>query len=124
MGHLSNLLSLLLGTATTTTNPLLSQNATNGNSNLGTFNAPHLSPFLTNNPLPNGYPWGRDTVSNTNPYTSSPSTGMIRTYSFTISRATLAPDGYQKSLILINGGFPGPTIECNWGDRGSDVESK
>ena len=116
MGFLSNLVSLLLGTKISTTNPQLSQNSTNGNSALGTFNAPHLQSFLTNNPLPDGYPWGPDTVNNTNPYSSSPTTGVVRTYNFTISRGTLTPDGYQRSMILINGGYPGPLIECNWGD--------
>jgi hypothetical protein len=33
--------------------------------------------------------------------------GVVRCYNFTISRGNLAPDGYQKSMILINGQFPG-----------------
>lgn len=37
-------------------------------------------------------------------------------YDFTITRGYLQPDGFNKSLILINGGFPGPTISANWGD--------
>lgn len=28
----------------------------------------------------------------------------------------IAPDGYQRKVLLVNGGFPGPTIEANWGD--------
>ena len=28
----------------------------------------------------------------------------------------IAPDGYQRSVLLVNGAFPGPTIEANWGD--------
>ena len=39
---------------------------------------------------------------------------VIRRYEFTISRKTIAPDGYQKKSILINGQFPGPLIEANW----------
>ncbi|ERS96976.1 hypothetical protein HMPREF1624_06303 [Sporothrix schenckii ATCC 58251] len=94
----------------------LTQEQTNGNSVLGTAAAPYLPHFLTNNPLPQGYPWGSLTVNGTDQYTTHPNTGVIRSYDFTISRGTLAPDGYDKSMILINGGFPGPLIEANWGD--------
>jgi FtsP/CotA-like multicopper oxidase with cupredoxin domain len=33
-----------------------------------------------------------------------------------VKRGVIAPDGYSKSVILINGQFPGPLIEANWGD--------
>ena len=46
-----------------------------------------------------------------------PKTGVTRFYDFTISRGTVAPDGYSKPSILINGQFPGPLIEANWGDE-------
>lgn len=72
--------------------------------------------FLTNNPLPFGYPWGPLTSSNANPYTSSPNTGVIRRYQFTIKRGVISPDGYQKTVLLVNDQFPGPAIEANWGD--------
>lgn len=39
-----------------------------------------------------------------------------RFYDLTIARGTIAPDGYEKDALLINGQFPGPTIEANWGD--------
>ena len=78
---------------------------------MGTLDAPPLPKFLTNNPLPDGYPWGKDTVSNTNPYHNSPNTGMTRKYDFTLKRATLAPDGFERELIVVNGQYPGPTIE-------------
>ena len=42
--------------------------------------------------------------------------GPERFYDFTIARGTIAPDGYQKDVLLLNGQFPGPTIEANWGD--------
>lgn len=41
---------------------------------------------------------------------------MTRRYDLTIARGTIAPDGFERSAILINGGFPGPTLEANWGD--------
>ncbi|SLM35034.1 multicopper like protein [Lasallia pustulata] len=94
----------------------LSQTQTNGGCLLGTHNAPNPPPFLTNNPIANGYPWGTLSASNTNPYTNSPNTGVVRSYDFTIERGTIAPDGFERSVILINGQFPGPTIEANWGD--------
>ena len=41
---------------------------------------------------------------------------MVRRYDFSISRGVISPDGYNKSAILINNQYPGPTIEANWGD--------
>lgn len=93
----------------------LSQFRTNGKSVLGTSDAPQLPYFLTNNPTPNGFPWSK-LNAHTNYYKTCPHTGVIRKYDFTIQRGTIAPDGYDLSAILINGAFPGPTIEANWGD--------
>ncbi|KAL6901524.1 Cupredoxin [Trichoderma evansii] len=93
----------------------LSQKQTNGLSLLGALTAPLLPSFLTNNPTPNGYPWST-LNSYTNYYDTSPNTGVIRSYDFTISRGVIAPDGYQRNVLLVNGAFPGPMIEANWGD--------
>ncbi|KAI8725489.1 hypothetical protein NCS52_00120000 [Fusarium sp. LHS14.1] len=93
----------------------LSQTKTNGKSVLGTLLAPLLPLFLTDNPTPNGYPWSTLT-SHTNYYEDHPNTGVIRRYDFSVSRGTIAPDGYELPVILVNGQFPGPTIEANWGD--------
>ncbi len=41
---------------------------------------------------------------------------MTRRYHFDISRGVLAPDGLEKDGIFVNGQFPGPAIEANWGD--------
>lgn len=89
--------------------PLLSKSL------LGTILAPLLPAFLTNNPLPNGYPWGNLDL-NTDYYHTYPRTGVIRSYDFTVSRGVIAPDGVQREALLVNGAFPGPTIEANWGD--------
>ncbi|PTB41600.1 uncharacterized protein TrAFT101_009790 [Trichoderma asperellum] len=97
------------------TNSRLSQKQTNGLSVLGALSAPLLPSFLTNNPTPNGYPWSTLNAS-TNYYDTSPNTGVIRPYEFTISRGVIAPDGYQRNVLLVNGAFPGPLIEANWGD--------
>ncbi|MCJ1225204.1 hypothetical protein MMC12_001853 [Toensbergia leucococca] len=89
--------------------------ATAGTASLGTLSANPLPPFLTNNPLPNGFPWGSCTANNTSPK-NPPVTGTTRYYDFTVRRGTAAPDGFQKNVLLINDQFPGPTIEANWGD--------
>lgn len=82
---------------------------------LGTMEAPKLPAYLTNNPLPNGKPWSTLNTK-TNYYETHPDTGVIRSYDFTISRGVIAPDGYQRNVLLVNGAFPGPLIEANWGD--------
>ncbi|KAI9890316.1 MAG: hypothetical protein M1814_004226 [Vezdaea aestivalis] len=84
-------------------------------SSWGTIDTPSLAPFLTDNPLPNGFPWGNKDVRNTNPL-DCPHTGVTRRYDFTIKRGRVAPDGVEKDTLLINGQFPGPKIEANWGD--------
>ncbi|QSZ30962.1 hypothetical protein DSL72_000522 [Monilinia vaccinii-corymbosi] len=94
----------------------LSQQATNGLSLWGTLINPPLPRFLTNNPLPDGFPWGSLTAGGNDPYTSAPDTGVVRSYDFTITRGKIAPDGYTKDVMLINGQYPGPLIEANWGD--------
>ncbi|PTB64686.1 multicopper oxidase [Trichoderma citrinoviride] len=93
----------------------LSHKQTNGLSLLGVLTSPFLPDFLNNNPTPNGYPWSNLNCS-TNYYDTSPKTGVIRSYEFTVSRGVMAPDGYQRNVLLINGAFPGPLIEANWGD--------
>jgi hypothetical protein len=72
----------------------LPQQGTNGNSVLGTVEAPQYGPFLASNPLPDGYPWGTATARQTNPYLDCPQTGVTRYYDFTIDTKMLAPDGY------------------------------
>lgn len=106
-----NLITALLGII-----PALTQQQTNGNSRWGILPQLLFPKFLTNNPLPFGLPWGLLTALNSNPYTSSPNTGVIRYYDFTVKRGVIAPDGYQKTVLLINDQFPGPAIEANWGD--------
>jgi len=45
-----------------------------------------------------------------------PDTGVTRTYDLHVAYQTIAPDGVQKNGITVNGGYPGPLIEANWGD--------
>ncbi|KAL0948179.1 hypothetical protein HGRIS_010790 [Hohenbuehelia grisea] len=43
-------------------------------------------------------------------------TPTLREFTFNITQAMSAPDGFQKPMILINNQFPGPLIEANNGD--------
>ncbi|PYH29861.1 laccase precursor [Aspergillus neoniger CBS 115656] len=88
----------------------LTQYNTNGRSKWGTLPSPTLPRFLGDTHGVNP-PWG-----NTYPGGNPPDTGVTRHYNFTITRGFKAPDGYNKSVILINNQFPGPLIEANWGD--------
>ncbi|KAI9745890.1 MAG: hypothetical protein M1818_000571 [Claussenomyces sp. TS43310] len=40
-----------------------------------------------------------------------------RTYDFTVGEIQAAPDGVLRTLLVINGQFPGPLIRANRGDR-------
>lgn len=85
-----------------------------GGSELGSFSWNGLPPYA-DGPFPGGsaYPWGDRNVSNTNPYNNSlaPNTGVTRYYNWTVTNTTLAPDGVELPLLVVNGQFPGPLIE-------------
>ncbi|KAM0805794.1 Cupredoxin [Usnea florida] len=96
-----------------------------GNSVLGTSKAPTLALFLpqpgAKNGVPSSLPQNETVATAADPYgEDAPITNVTRKYNFTISRGYLRPDGFNKSVILIDGGqgpsFPGPMIEANWGD--------
>jgi hypothetical protein len=40
-----------------------------------------------------------------------PDTGVTRTYDWTISRGTIAPDGVTKFALLVNNQFPGTFMQ-------------
>jgi FtsP/CotA-like multicopper oxidase with cupredoxin domain len=63
-------------------------------------------------PLPHGYPWAH----RTSPKNDVPNTGVFRHYNFDITEGLMMADGVNKTGLYINGQFPGPTIEANWGD--------
>ncbi|KAK3384924.1 multicopper oxidase-domain-containing protein [Podospora didyma] len=57
---------------------------------------------------------------NTDYETSTPNTGVTRTYTFTLTEVNswVGGDGGVKvKAMLVNGQFPGPTVTANWGDR-------
>jgi hypothetical protein len=84
--------------------PSLDQSITNGNSTWGTLPCPTLSPWLGGS-LPTFLCEDLQ-----------PITGITRYYDLTVSYQKIAPDGVIKNSLLINGQFPGPLIEANWGD--------
>ncbi|KAB8277408.1 Cupredoxin [Aspergillus minisclerotigenes] len=53
---------------------------------------------------------------NTNYYSRTPDTGVVREYWFNITNTTADPDGVDRPMMLINGQYPGPTVEADWGD--------
>lgn len=52
----------------------------------------------------------------TNYYDEVPDTGVTVEYWFELQNVTTAPDGVSRNALTVNGSFPGPTIEANWGD--------
>ncbi|KZT04954.1 multicopper oxidase [Laetiporus sulphureus 93-53] len=44
-------------------------------------------------------------------------TTTTRYYDFVVEEGTGAPDGVEKTMLVVNGLYPGPTIEANTGDR-------
>jgi FtsP/CotA-like multicopper oxidase with cupredoxin domain len=63
-------------------------------------------------------PWGDKTTKNADATVRKdvPITGDTRYYEFNITRDQISTDGVLRDVILINGQFPGPIIEANWGD--------
>ena len=80
---------------------------------LGLNNGSSAGPIGTHSSLTP--PWGNRTVAGTSPL-DVPNTGVTRYYDFTVSRGLIAPDGVNRSSLLVNNQFPGPMIEANWGD--------
>ncbi|KAI1825023.1 multicopper oxidase-domain-containing protein [Xylaria intraflava] len=99
----------------------LSPAAQDGSSLWGSFLSPPLPKWIVTGGLKSltTIPWGDRTSWGSNPYTAAPPAQITRKYDFVISRGVIAPDGYEKNVILVNGQFPGPLIEANWGD---DIE--
>ncbi|EMC93672.1 carbohydrate-binding module family 20 protein [Baudoinia panamericana UAMH 10762] len=60
--------------------------------------------------------WSEGYNINTDFDVNWPNTGVTVYYDLTIAYTTLAPDGFARTVTAINGQYPGPTIEANWGD--------
>ncbi|OAX81865.1 hypothetical protein ACJ72_03790 [Emergomyces africanus] len=60
--------------------------------------------------------WGGGFDITTNFGVKWPDTGKVVEYHLEISNTTLAPDGFERLVLAVNGQFPGPTIRASWGD--------
>lgn len=38
-------------------------------------------------------------------------------YWLVAENTTLAPDGFERQVLVMNGSLPGPLIEADWGDE-------
>ncbi|EHK98291.1 putative Laccase-3 [Glarea lozoyensis 74030] len=65
--------------------------------------------------------WGGGFSIATDYDTAWPNTGntvyadMIK-YNFEVTNTTMAPDGFSRLMMVVNGQYPGPTVFANWGD--------
>ncbi|KAL9052015.1 MAG: hypothetical protein Q9162_005680 [Coniocarpon cinnabarinum] len=119
---IANLVDPVIDTLVGTLHNTLSQVEQNGGGIWGLLPSPQLPAWVggpnANQPYDGGHaPWAPINTTNSNPYTSAPDTGKTRYYDFTIAECTIAPDGVElPNEVCINGQFPGPMIEANYGD--------
>jgi FtsP/CotA-like multicopper oxidase with cupredoxin domain len=108
--------------------PWLSQEDTNGKSLLGTLDAPKLHSYVGSKEFGSGKagvrgssklarpPWGSKAANGAVDPNDVPVTNQTRSYYLIAERGVKAPDGVSRNVMLLNGSYPGPTIEANWGD--------
>lgn len=90
--------------------------SSNANSTLiSTSNDAKQNPNLPNSAQHRGN-WAPGFDINTDVETSWPNTGNVVKYTLTITNGTIAPQGDNKIGFLVNGQYPGPKLEANWGD--------
>ncbi|KAI9931084.1 hypothetical protein MW887_010741 [Aspergillus wentii] len=61
--------------------------------------------------------WCGDYDITTDYTTTVPETNVTREYWFSIDEVIIAPDGFPRPAIAVNGSVPGPTIYADWGDN-------
>lgn len=92
-----------------------------GASTAASLNHQLLHPKIKRDDCPGNTASDRKTWCNydasTNYYDVVPNTGVIREYYLDIQEVTVAPDGYSRSAMAINGSIPGPTIHADWDDH-------
>lgn len=104
----------LTSTPTLPSGPKQSGNSTSAtNSTSAQYAAAH--PGCLNGPNSRGC-WGNGFSINTDYEKSWPNTGRVIQYELEVKNATLSPDGTPKQMLVVNGQYPGPLIEANWGD--------
>lgn len=96
--------------------PSAAGNSTGGNTTLvSTSQDAKNNPNLPNSASHRGN-WAPGFDINTNVETTWPNTGETVKYTLEITNGTIAPQGDSKIGFLINGQYPGPKLEANWGD--------
>lgn len=79
-------------------------------------NPPQVPSDGTNFKTPNKSVWGAYDI-NTDYTTFTPDTGVVREYTLNLTETSyFAPDGYNRTMQVFNGQYPGPLIKANWGD--------
>ncbi|PVH69665.1 multicopper oxidase [Cadophora sp. DSE1049] len=68
-----------------------------------------------NNVQTNRSAWGPYDIKTDYAYVV-PQTRVTREYNFIITNTNIAPDGFERPGMVINGQYPGPLVEANWGD--------
>ena len=68
--------------------------------------SPNLPRFLESENYSIAAPWGNRSTYGSDPR-DVPNTGITRHYDFAIARGVIAPDGVNKSSILVNNQYPG-----------------
>ncbi|PTU17965.1 hypothetical protein P175DRAFT_0444000 [Aspergillus ochraceoroseus IBT 24754] len=86
----------------------------------------HNTTSITNTTIPTSTPCPGNTREDrsrwcdfsidTDYYTDAPNTNVIREYWLEVDDVIVAPDGYPRRAMAINGSIPGPTIYADWGD--------
>lgn len=69
-------------------------------------------PSCTNGPTTRAC-WGNGYSIATNYDSNWPVTGVTRSYSIEITNQTLAPDGFSRIVLGVNGGIPGVCCKAN-----------
>ncbi|RDW87987.1 multicopper oxidase-2 [Coleophoma cylindrospora] len=63
-------------------------------------------------------PWRRNTQDyNLDMNWNNTAAPTTRVYNWTLTEIQIAPDGVERTVLAINGMFPGPVVEVNVGDR-------
>jgi NADH:ubiquinone oxidoreductase subunit len=57
-----------------------------------------------------------DQSIDTDYYNVVPETGVTREYWLNLVQVNIAPDGFERMALTVNGTIPGPTIVADWGD--------
>lgn len=79
-------------------------------------NAPHKRAACDGNTADDRGSWC-DYSIDTNWYDEAPDTGVTREYWLELVETEVAPDGFTRTAMTVNGTIPGPTITADWGDE-------